>query len=91
MTRLAICSILFRRCAISLAACAISLASEKAENCFLNLLRCEIKAFTICRFTSSLLLVCEGITFELHKLTLIILKVLNILFCKIKGCVMQRS
>ena len=34
---------------------AMSLAAEKTENCFLNLLRCEIKAFAICRFTSSLL------------------------------------
>ena len=46
MTLLAIHSILFRRCAISLAA-------EKAENCFLNFLRGEIKACAICRFTSS--------------------------------------
>ena len=53
MTLLAIHSILFRRCAISLAACAISLAAEKAENCFLNFLRGEIKARAICRFTSS--------------------------------------
>ena len=82
MTFFAIHSILCRRCVILL-------ASEKAENCFLNFLRCEMKAFTICRLNSSLL--CEGITFELQKLTLIILKMLNILFCKIKGCVMQRS
>ena len=53
MTLLAIHSILFRRCAISLAACTISLAAEKAENCFLNFLRGEIKACAICRFTSS--------------------------------------
>ena len=33
----------------------------------------------------------EDITFELQKLTFILLKMLNILFLKIKGCVMPKS